>query len=68
MHPEENDAINIQASAVFVLMWSYGFGPMSINKDPKSRFDGQASLHATSVIACGLVVEVPKRPFGGPPC
>ena len=47
-------------------MRSYGFGPMSINKGPKRRIDGQASLHATSVSACGLVVEVPKRFFGWP--
>ena len=66
LHQERSDAINNRASAVFVLMRSHGFGPMSINKGPKRRIDGQASLHATSVFVCGQVVEVPKRFFGWP--
>jgi len=58
--------MNNPASAVLVLTRSQGFGPMSISKGPKRRPDGQASLHAASAFACGLVVEVPKRLFAWP--
>ena len=50
LHPFISEAINTLASTVFVLMRPIGFGPMSINKGPKRRTDGQASLHATFLV------------------
>lgn len=40
----DSHAISNLASAVFVLTWPIGFGPMSIPKDPKGETDEQASL------------------------